>query len=268
MTGLERGVKGLRIAGVQSLALAGRAMNAEWRQKGTVLPGLLFPLLLAAVYTNQFERATHLPGFPMVDSFLDFVLPATLVQAVSFGAAAAGAELARDIENGFFDRLRASPCARIPLLLGRLIGALVVAIIKGAMILAVFFACGAEVAGGIVAASVVVISAALLVLGIGGLAQVLAIRTGSQEAVAATFPLIFTSVFLSSAFFPTSLMSGWFREVAEINPITWIVDPLRRLVLEGWSTTDVLQALVVPASISVVTMLIAVSTLRSKLGSS
>ena len=129
---------GLRLAGVQTLALTRRSVITEWRQLGNVIPGIVFPLLLAAVYTHQFTRAILLPGFPVVDSFLDFVLPASLVQSVSFGATEAGTELARDIENGFFDRLRASPCTRLPLLLGRLCGAVVVAAAKGILIIAIF----------------------------------------------------------------------------------------------------------------------------------
>ena len=138
---------GLRLAGAQTLALTRRSVVTEWRQLGNVLPGIVFPLLLAAVYTHQFERVILLPGFPVVDSFLDFVLPASLVQSVSFGATEAGTELARDIENGFFDRLRSSPCGRLPLLLGRLGGALVVAAAKGVCIVAIFLVFGAEIAG-------------------------------------------------------------------------------------------------------------------------
>ena len=73
---------------------------------------------------------------------------------------------------------------------------------------------------------------------------------------------------MSSAFFPTNLMSGWFREVAEANPVTWIIDPVRRLILEGWSWSDVGQALAVPLVISVVTVTMAVVTLNRKLSSS
>jgi ABC-2 type transport system permease protein len=261
-------ITGMRLAGVQTLALARRSVVSEWRQLGNVMPGIVFPLLLAAVYTHQFERVILLPGFPAVDSFLDFVLPASLLQSVSFGATEAGTELARDIENGFFDRLRASPCARLPLLLGRLGGAMVVAAAKGALIVAIFLAFGTEIAGGPAAILVIVAAAVLLVLAIGGLGQVLAILTGSQEAVNATFPLVFTSIFMSSAFFPTTLMSGWFRQVAEANPVTWIIDPIRRLILEGWSWSDVGQALGVPLAISVVTVTMAVVALDRRLGAS
>ena len=73
---------------------------------------------------------------------------------------------------------------------------------------------------------------------------------------------------MSSAFFPTNLMSGWFRQVAEANPVTWIIDPVRRLIHEGWSWSDVGQALGVPLVISAVTVTMAVFTLNRKLGAS
>jgi ABC-2 type transport system permease protein len=113
---------------------------------------------------------------------------------------------------------------------------------------------------------VIMVVAALLVLAIGGVGQVLAIRTGSQEAVAATFPLVFVGIFMSSAFFPTALMSGWFRVVAESNPITWVIDPTRRLVISGWSASDALQAMAVPAMVGLITVSLAVWALHRKLG--
>ena len=131
---------GLALAVRQTIELARRSVLTERRQLLNVLPGLVFPLLLAAVYSRQFSRALAMPGFPEVDSFLDFILPACVVQAVSFGATAAGTELALDIENGFFDRLIASPVARFPILLGRLAGASLVAAIKAAILVAVFLA--------------------------------------------------------------------------------------------------------------------------------
>lgn len=257
---------GLQLASTQTFALTYRSVISERRQLGNLIPSVVFPLLLAAVYTNQFERVLLLPGFPVVDSFLDFLLPATLIQSVSFGATDAGTELARDIENGFFDRLRSSPCARLPLLLGGLSGALVVSVVKGILIMTIFLLFGAEIAGGPAAAVAIVSAAVLLVLAIGGLGQVLAILTGSQEVVNSTFPLVFTSIFMSSAFFPTNLMSGWFRQVAEANPVTWVIDPARRLALEGWSWSDAGQALGIPLVVAIVTVTMAVFTLNRKLG--
>ncbi len=258
----------LRLAGVQTLELTQRSLQNEFRQWVVILPGLIFPLMMAAVYSSQFGRTLGLPGFPEVRSFLDFILPGSIVQAVSFGATSAGTALALDIEDGFFDRLMASPVSRVPILLGRLGGAAVIAAGKAIILILIFLAFGAQIKAGIGGALIIILTASLLVLAIGGLAQSMAIRTGSQEAVGATFPLIFVTIFMSSAFFPTSLMEGWFRALAENNPITWTVDPIRRLVIQGWSTTDALQALGVPLLISVVTVTLAIRSLQKMLRSS
>tara|TARA_Y100000746_G_C15468185_1_gene435165 strand:+ start:1804 stop:2601 length:798 start_codon:yes stop_codon:yes gene_type:complete len=258
---------GLRLAGTQTLELTQRSLQNEFRQWVVILPGLIFPLMMAAVYSSQFGRALGLPGFPKVDSFLDFILPGSIVQAVSFGATSAGTALALDIEDGFFDRLMVSPVSRVPILLGRLGGAAVIAAGKAIILILIFLACGARIKSGLSGAVIVTLTASLLVLAIGGLAQSMAIKTRSQEAVGATFPLIFVTIFMSSAFFPTALMDGWFRALAENNPITWTVDPVRRLVIEGWSSTDALQALGVPLLLSVLTISLAIRSLQRMLRS-
>ena len=138
---------------------------------------------------------------------------------------------------------------------------------KAIILILIFLACGARIKSGLGGAIIVTLTASLLVLAIGGLAQSMAIKTRSQEAVGATFPLIFVTIFMSSAFFPTALMDGWFRALAENNPITWTVDPVRRLVIEGWSTTDALQALGVPLLLSVATISLAIRSLQRMLRS-
>ena len=250
----------------QTIVLAQRSLVSELRQLATVLPGLLFPLLLAFTYTEQFERVLTLPGFPEVDSFLDFLLPATVLQMVSFGASNSGTELALDIENGFMDRLLASPVARVPVLIGRVGGSALLAGIKTVIIVLVFLIAGAQVSSGFAGFVVLTLSACLLVVVIGGLSQILAIRSGSQEVVGATFPLIFVMIFMSSAFFPTELMSGWFKQIAEFNPMTWIIDPLRRLMIVGWSWSDAATALGILLLGSVLITGASVRTLHKKLG--
>ncbi len=249
----------------QTLGLSVRSVRTSIRRPTDWIPGLVFPLMLAAVYSAQFQRALELPGFPEVDSFLDFILPASILQSIAFGATQAGADLALDMEDGFFDRLRASPVARTSILLGRLAGSAVEAVLKSAFLLAVFLAFGASVKSGVAGAVVILVTAMLLALAVGGLGLVLAIRTGSQEAVQATFPLVFVLIFVSSAFFPTNLMSGWYGWVARNNPITWIIDPVRRLTIEGWSWTDSVQAVGLTGAFAVVTIAGAVLALRHRL---
>ncbi len=78
------------------------------------------PLLFLALNSSALGRSIELPGFPEVDSFLQFMIATTIIQGALFGSIAAGADMATDIEGGFFERLIASPVARTSILVGRL----------------------------------------------------------------------------------------------------------------------------------------------------
>ncbi len=262
---MATGVVGRRDSWRQAGELCLRSIRGIRRNWTDWIGGLVFPLMLAAVYSAQFRRAIELPGFPEVDSFLDYVVPASVLQAVAFGATNAGADLALDIETGFFDRLVVSPVSRTSIVLGRLAGSIVEALLRAGILLVIFVAFGAAVEGGVGAALVLLLTAVGLTLGLGGIGAMIAARTGSQEVVNSTFPVVFVVIFLSSAFFPTNLMKGWYRTVAEYNPITFIIDPVRRLLIVGWSWGDAGQALGSAALFAVAGVALAVWALHRRL---
>ncbi len=244
----------LRVVLEQGFALAKRSVLSTWRTPGAWVPGLILPLMLAAVYSAQFAEAIKLPEFPPVDSFLQYMLPASVLQSIAFGAGNAGTDLATDIENGFFDRLMASPVARQSVLVGRIMGAAAFSGLESLMLILVFLGFGAPVKSGIVGAVAIVLIAALLSIAVGGFGVAVALRTGSPEATQSMFPLTFVFLFVSSAFFPTELMKGWYQDVAQRNPFTFIIDPTRRLVIYGWSWTDLLQAIGVTILVAIVSL--------------
>lgn len=123
---------------------------------------------------------------------------------------------------------------------------------------------GADIAGGIGAVVMVLVAGALLSLSLGALASALALRTGNQEVVQSVFPLVFVLIFASSAFFPVNLMEGWYGDVAAKNPITWIIDPLRRLVVVGFDWGDAAETAGVAAALAVVCVGIAFVELRRR----
>lgn len=224
------------------LALSKRSILGLWRQPANWIPGLFFPLMLTAVYASQFSKATSIPGFPEVDSFLDFMLAGAILQGCAFGANSGGTELAVDIESGFLDRLISSPVSRISVFVARLAGAMVFGACEAFVLTVIFLIFGASIAGGVLSFVSLLLIGACLSLAIGSLGVALALRTGSQEVVQSTFPVIFVMLFVSSAFFPTNLMSGLYQTLAESNPFTWIIDATRRLTLEGFSFADLGQA--------------------------
>jgi ABC-2 type transport system permease protein len=225
----------------QAGALARRSVVGTLRQPQVWLPGLLFPMFIAAVNTSTMGKAVHLPGFPPVDSLLDFLLPASITQSVLFGGLTAGSDTALDIQTGFFDRLLASPVSRTSILVGRLAGASVTGALQAVVFIVVYGIFGVTIAAGPAGIALLIAYAMVLALVIGGFAALLALRTGSAEAVQNVFPVTFIGLFISSAFFPTEMMTGAYRSIARRNPITWMVDGMRHQVIVGldWSEAAV-----------------------------
>ncbi len=252
----------------QIRVLARRSILATLRQPPVWFPAILFPLLLAAVNASAFNRATALPGFPDVDSFLDFLLPASMIQGVMFGAVAGGSDIALDIEDGFFERLLASPIWRPSILIGRLAGGAVLGAIQAVLFITVFSIFGARVQSGLPGLVTLVLLAMVMAIAIGGVTAAVGVRTGSQETVQNSFPLIFILLFLSSAFFPTELMTGWYQTMAELNPITWVIDAARQLVIAEWSWREAGIALGTASALAVATVALAARQLRLRLADS
>jgi ABC-2 type transport system permease protein len=233
----------------QARALARRSVLGTLRQPQVWLPGLVFPMFIAAVNTASMGRAPEaIPSFPDVRSLLDFLLVASITQSVLFGGLTAGSDTATDIQTGFFDRLLASPVSRTSILVGRLAGASVTGALQAVVFMVVYGAFGVRLAGGLAAAGLLIVYAMVLALVIGGFAAMLALRTGSAEAVQNVFPLTFIGLFISSAFFPTEVMSGVYRTLAEANPISWMIDGMRHQVIVGLDLGEAVGSLAVTAA--------------------
>lgn len=225
---------------VQVASLARRSTLRTLRQPAVVVSAILFPMMFFAINAYGLDAATSIPGFP-ADSYVDFAFAFPLVQAALFGAITAGADLARDIESGFFDRLSLTPMRPAALLLGMLAGVVTLGLIQGVIFLIVGVLFGVDVKSGFPGMIVLVLLTVLVALGFGGIGAMLALRTGSVEAVESAFPLFFVSIFMSSINLPRDLIEqDWFRYIATANPISYLVEGLRSLVITGWDAQALL----------------------------
>ena len=244
----------------QFLALSKRSLAGSVRQLPLMLPSLIFPLFFVAINTSSFHKSLPLlraNGYPKLTSFLTFTLAATVVQGAT--------DLATDIELGFFERLIAAPASRGAILVSRLAGSVVVGVAQGAIFTVLLMAFGARIAGGVPAFLVLLVASGLLALAFGGLLASMALKTGSAEAVQSSFPVVFILLFASSAFFPRETMRGVFKKFAGINPVSHVVEGLRELIINGWSSSAALKAILVPAAMAVVTFALAVRSLQKRL---
>ena len=248
------------------LALSKRAIRNTLRQPIAIVPIMAFPLIMMAMSSAALERSTGLPGFPPVDSFLQFLVATTIIQGSMFGAVAAGAGMANDIEGGFFERLIATPVSRTSIVIGRVAGVSALAFFLACFYVTIAFLFGMRPEGGLIGVFLVAVLGSTLAAGVGCLAIAFGLRTGSTEAVQGSFPLLFATLFMSSAFFPRPLMSGWFRTVADLNPLTYLIEGAREQIITGVQLDDFGRAWAVALAILVVGVAVANLALRGRLG--
>jgi ABC-2 type transport system permease protein len=249
---------------VQVAAIAQRSVLRTVRQPAVIISALLFPMMFFSINAYGLNAAASIPGFP-ADSYLDFAFAFPLIQASLFGAVTAGADLARDIESGFFDRLKLTPMRPVSLLLGMLAGIVALGLLQGVVFLALGTLLGVDVRSGFFGMVVIVFLTVLIALGFGGIGAILALRTGSVEAVESAFPLFFVAIFMSSINLPRDLIEAdWFRFVATINPISYLVEGIRSLVITGWDAQALFLGFGCAVAIVVVALAGAAASLKTR----
>jgi ABC-2 type transport system permease protein len=245
--------------------LARRSVRRTLRQPALIVPTLVFPLFLLAINASGLDAATKIPGFP-ADSYLDFAIVVTFVQGAMFAAITAGTELATDIGTGFLNRLQLTPLRRVAILVGQMAGATALALLGAVVYITVGLLGGVDMASGALGVIALVAYAVFAAVGFAGIGATLGARTGSAEAVQGVFPLMFVLFFLSSMNLPRPLIEiGWFRTVATWNPISYLIEGMRSLVITGWDATALARGLGVGVAILVLSFWLASRALATRM---
>ena len=245
--------------------LARRSVLRTLRQPAQIVPALVFPLFLLAVNAGGLKDATDLPGFP-TDSYITFLLAVPFIQGALFSVMNSGTDLARDIETGFLDRLALTPLRGAALLSGLLAGSLVLGVIQAVAYLSVGLLAGAELAAGPAGVLVILALSVSITVAFGTIGLFAALRFGSGEAVQGLFPVFFVFLFLSSMALPLNLIqTTWFHTVASINPVSYLLQAFRSLLIEGWNLGELALGFGIAAAILAIGMFAASSALKTRL---
>jgi ABC-2 type transport system permease protein len=262
--GTERASPGSSLA-EQTLAVARRAVTRTVRQRGLLIFPMVFPLILFAINGSALSPATRIPGFP-THNYRDFLLAMTFVQGAMFVSITAGVDLARDIESGFLNRLALTPLRSEALLIGQLGGALVLGAIQAVAYLLVGLATGVTLVSGLGGAFVLLGLSILIAFAFASLGGLLALRFGTGEAVQGIFPLLFVTLFLSSSSLPRNLIkTTWFREIATYNPMSYLIEGLRSLVITGWDFEALALGFGLTLALLVTTLLLSEAAMKTRL---
>jgi len=230
-------------------ALVRRALNEITRVPGAVIPGALAPTIFMLGLSSVFGAADRLPGFD-APNFRSFVLPVGFLQGAGFAGAATGVNLARDIEQGWFDRLLLSPTPRLALLAGVIGSASLRSLIPATVLLGVGLALDVSWPGlAAVALAVVLIAGFAAVSACWG--TIVALRLRTQQAAPIMQVGSFAAVLFTTSYAPKELLSDWLSTVATVNPVTHVLEGLRQGFVGDVTWTQTWPALIALAGLLV-----------------
>jgi ABC-2 type transport system permease protein len=245
--------------------VAVRSVVRQSRQPANVVAPVIFPLGLLVVNSGGLQAATTIPGFP-TDRFVAFALAIPFLQGALFATMNAGTDLARDIQTGFLSRLSLTPLRGVALIVGQLAGVAAVALLQAVFYVAVGYAAGVSPESGPAGVIVLLVLAVLIAVGFGAVGVFMALRTGTGEAVQGLFPVLFVFLLISSMNFPRNLIEAdWFRWLATVNPVSYLIEGVRSLIIEGWNGEAIGLAFAISLGLAATALAAAALALRGRM---
>jgi ABC-2 type transport system permease protein len=240
-----------------TLALGGRALREAIRSLDAILPTLFIPIFFLIVNTGQAAKI-----FPSSTPFLNgqnyaaFQLPTTLLLAASFGAAALF--LVEEIEGGYFDKLRATPIPRTAIVLGRLIAEAAKSVLIAAIIIVLALPFGISVDSGVLGFLLLIALAAGWGVVYSGFMQLIALKTRSAAATQSAGLVFFPLLFLTPNFAPRDLLTRPMEIAATYNPVTYLMEAMRSLILHDLDWAHIWPGFAVIAGLGAVMLWLSV----------
>jgi ABC-2 type transport system permease protein len=222
----------------QFWALSRRAMVEVLRTPDALLPTVFIPVFFLVVNVGQAGKIfpSGATAFLEGQNYAAFQVPSALLLASSFGSAAQF--LVEDIEGGYFDKLRAAPVSRTAIVLGRLTAEAAKTAAISVLIVLCALPFGISVASGPLGFVLLVVLAASWSVVFSGFVQLIALKSRSAAATQSGSLIFFPLLFLTPNFVPRSLLTRPMEIAATYNPVTYIMEALRSLILEAsdWAT--------------------------------
>jgi len=230
-----------------TLVLGRRAIGEAARTPEALFPTLFIPLFFLVVNVGQAARIfpSDSTAFLYGQSYAAFQLPASLLLAASFGSAALF--LVEEIEGGYFDKLRAAPVRRSSIVLGRLVAEAVKGVGIAAVMIALSMTFGIRIASGPIGFLLLVVLTAAWAVVFAGFMQLVALKTRSAAATNSGGLIFFPLLFLTPNFVPRDLLTRPMEIAATYNPVTYVMESMRSLILQDFDWGSIVPGFLVVA---------------------
>ncbi len=248
---------------IQFWALSGRAIREAWRVPEQLFPTVFIPLFFLIVNVGQAGRIfpAGATSFLEGQNYAAFQVPSALLLAASFGGAAM--YLVEEIEGGYFDKLRAAPVSRTAIVLGRLTAEGVKAMAIAALIVLVALPFGVSMASGALGFVLLITLVSSWAVVFSGFMQLIALKSRSAAATQSGSLIFFPLLFLTPNFVPRNLLTRPMEIAATYNPVTYLMEGMRSLILESSDWGAVGRGFAVVAVSGVVMVALNVRAIRA-----
>jgi ABC-2 type transport system permease protein len=247
----------------QSWLLGQRALREGWRTPEALLPTLFIPLFFLVVNVGQAGKIFPASSTEFLhgQGYGAFQLPSSLLLAASFGTAALF--LVEDIEGGYFDKLRAAPISRTSIVMGRLIAEMVKGLLIAAAVTVLGLIFGISIASGPLGFVLLVGLTALWSVVFVGYMQLIALKTRSAAATNSGGLIFFPLLFLTPNFVPRDLLTRPMEIAATLNPVTYVMEALRSLILVNLDWSAIWPGFAVVAVLGTLMLVLNVRMIRN-----
>jgi ABC-2 type transport system permease protein len=246
-----------------TIALGLRSIREAIRQPDALLMTMFIPIFFLVVNTGQAAEIfpSESTDFLEGQGYGAFQLPITLLLAASFGMAALF--LVEEIEGGYFDKLRAMPIPRYSIVLGRLAAEAVKGVVLSSVIVLLALPFGITIASGPLGFVLLIALSTLWGVVYAGFMQLIALKTRSAAATNSGGLIFFPLLFLTPNFVPRDMLARPMEVAATLNPVTYLMEALRSLILTDLDWGKVLPGFAVVAILGAIMLALNVRMIRS-----
>lgn len=208
-----------------------REMKRFFRAKSRIFGALAMPLFFLAFLSLGFRRMP-VPGVESDVDYINYLVPGILGMSLLFSSTFGGLSVLWDREFGFLKEIMVAPVRRISIVIGRIAGGVTTALIQGVLILFISTLLGFRI-GSVLSLFLALIFMILISVTFLGLGLIFASRMKDMQG----FPIvmnfvIFPLFFLSGALYPVENFPSWLRILSYVNPLTYGIDGIRRVLIQ------------------------------------
>jgi ABC-2 type transport system permease protein len=216
------------------MALARRWWIELLRERLNLVLTVAQPAIWLVFFGAGVERAID-PTVIGTDDYVGFMLAGIVTFTIVGNGVSGAMPLLWDKETGYLDRLMSMPIARSSVIVSRFVFQVVQQSAQILLVVVVALVLGVRIAAGPLGLLAILVAAALLTMSVTAAFSALAYAVpqhGTFFAIAGfvTLPLLF----MSNAFVPLDAMPGWMEAVARLNPLTYAIEAMRTLVVDGF----------------------------------